>query len=199
VGSTAFLPWYVRHFLKKYKRLRDLHKIESRNPTATIEEDVLVLNRKKLFLGLHVYVSKGTLLHCGGGAWCDHGGRISIGDHVYIGPYGILLGAGEIEIQKGCQLGPQVQIISHGLARDVRDDVGLLEGDVPPHKFGKVTLEEGVVVGAGSIILEGVTVGRGSGVSAGSIVQKDVPPDSLVVSGRRGKIVDKKSSLFLPT
>lgn len=43
------------------------------------------------------------------------------------------------------------------------------------------TIERGVSIGANSTILPDVTIGEGSFVAAGSIVTKDVPPESLAV------------------
>jgi acetyltransferase-like isoleucine patch superfamily enzyme len=197
--KKGFLRWYLQHLTKEFKRSRNLYKVQQRNTTVTIEENVQILNRKRLFLGNHIYISKGTILHCGGGKWCNYGGKITIGDHVYIGPYGILLGAGEIEIQRNCQISPGVMIIAQSIDPRVMYDGSLLEGeDIPPHKFGKVTLEEDVLVGAGAIILEGVTVGHGTVISARTIVQKDVPPDSYIITGKATKIIDKNSPLFRP-
>ncbi len=42
------------------------------------------------------------------------------------------------------------------------------------------TLEAGCLIGIGAVVLNGVTVGRGALVAAGSVVNKDVPPHSLV-------------------
>jgi maltose O-acetyltransferase len=43
-----------------------------------------------------------------------------------------------------------------------------------------VTIEEGAWVGARSVLLPGVTVGAGAVVMAGSVVNKDVAPNTLV-------------------
>ncbi|NTU65300.1 MAG: hypothetical protein HGB05_18340 [Chloroflexi bacterium] len=43
-----------------------------------------------------------------------------------------------------------------------------------------VTIQDGTWLGARCIVLPGVTVGRGSVVGAGSVVTKDVPPNTLV-------------------
>jgi maltose O-acetyltransferase len=43
-----------------------------------------------------------------------------------------------------------------------------------------VTIEDGVWIAARATILPGVTLGRGSVVSAGAVVAKDVPPNTLV-------------------
>jgi acetyltransferase-like isoleucine patch superfamily enzyme len=55
-----------------------------------------------------------------------------------------------------------------------------------------------VLMGAGSIILEGVTICHGSIISTGSLIQKDVPPNSYVITGKTAKCIDKKSPLFRP-
>jgi acetyltransferase-like isoleucine patch superfamily enzyme len=53
---------------------------------------------------------------------------------------------------------------------------------VLPYKhIGKpIVLEKGVWIGIGSIILGGVTIGENSVVGAGSLVTKNVPPNTLV-------------------
>lgn len=43
-----------------------------------------------------------------------------------------------------------------------------------------IRIEEGVWIGARATILPGVTVGRGAVVAAGSVVTKDVAPDTMV-------------------
>lgn len=45
---------------------------------------------------------------------------------------------------------------------------------------GIVSIEDDVWVGANAILLKGVTIGEGAVVAAGSIVSKDVPPYSVV-------------------
>lgn len=42
-------------------------------------------------------------------------------------------------------------------------------------------IERGVLVGIGAIVLDGVRVGAGSILAAGAVVNRDVPPRSLVV------------------
>lgn len=43
-----------------------------------------------------------------------------------------------------------------------------------------IRVEEGVWIGARATILPGVTIGRGAVVAAGSVVTKNVPPDTMV-------------------
>lgn len=54
-------------------------------------------------------------------------------------------------------------------------------------------IERGCLIGIGAIILNGVRVGAGSIVGAGAVVNKDVPPGSLVV-GVPGKVLKSLSA-----
>jgi acetyltransferase-like isoleucine patch superfamily enzyme len=51
-----------------------------------------------------------------------------------------------------------------------------------------VVLEDDVFVGPGSIILPGVTIGHGAVVTAGTVVNRSVPPRTLV-QGNPGKFI----------
>lgn len=53
-----------------------------------------------------------------------------------------------------------------------------------------VIVEDNVFIGARSIILKGVTIGRNSVVGAGSVVTKNVPPDSIV-AGNPARIIKR--------
>ncbi|MEN0005499.1 MAG: acyltransferase, partial [Bacteroidota bacterium] len=53
---------------------------------------------------------------------------------------------------------------------------------------GKVILEDGVQLGARSVVLKGVRIGRGAKVAPGAVVTQDVPAFA-VVSGIPAKVV----------
>ncbi len=55
-------------------------------------------------------------------------------------------------------------------------------------KMAGVTIEDGAVIGGGSVIKAGVVVGRRSVVAMGAVVTKDVPPD-VVVLGIPARVV----------
>lgn len=91
---------------------------------------------------------------------------ITIGDNVLIG--------------SGCLI---TDTDSHPLHwKDRLDDKNELTARAP------ITICDNVFIGARSIILKGVTIGEGSVVGAGSVVSKDVPPYT-VVCGNPAKIV----------
>lgn len=118
---------------------------------------------------------------------------INIGNSTYIGPRCIFQSAhGEIEIGNHVMFGPGVHI--HG-GNHITDRIGVYMNVVKKEfgSDGKVIIEDDVWVGANAIILKGVTVGEGAVVAAGSIVTKDVIPYSIV-AGMPAKIVKMRFS-----
>ncbi len=96
-----------------------------------------------------------------------------------------------IEIHPGAQIGRGL-LIDHGMATvigetaDIGDNCTLYQGVTlggTGKQMGKrhPTLGNDVVVGVGASILGSITVGDGALVGAGSVVLKAVPPNSTVV------------------
>jgi serine O-acetyltransferase len=116
-----------------------------------------------------------------------------------------------IEIHPGAKIGRRF-FIDHGMGvvigetAEVGDDVTLYQGVTlggTTLNKGKrhPTLGNGVVVGGGAKILGNITVGNHCRIGAGSVVLRDVPPDSTVVgvpghiifrNGKRVVITDPK-------
>lgn len=59
---------------------------------------------------------------------------------------------------------------------------------MPEARFGEVKIKRGAYIGVHSIILPGVTIGEGAIVGAGSVVTKDVPP-LTVVAGNPARVI----------
>ena len=117
--------------------------------------------------------------------------NISIGDDVYIGPKAHFLAANsEIIIGNKVLFGPNVTMIggdhsSHIIGKlmfDYKLDDKLEDDDKT------IKIDTDVWVGTGAIILKGVFVGRGAIIAAGALVNKDVPPYS-VVAGIPAKVL----------
>ena len=68
----------------------------------------------------------------------------------------------------------------------------VLAGVIEPPSAKPVTIEDGVVIGANAVVLEGVTVGKGAVVAAGAVVVSDVAPGD-VVAGVPAKVIKKAS------
>ena len=71
----------------------------------------------------------------------------------------------------------------------------VLAGVIEPPSADPVIIEDDVLIGANAVVLEGVKVGKGAVVAAGSIVVKDVEPNTVVagVPAKLLKIVDDKT------
>lgn len=58
-----------------------------------------------------------------------------------------------------------------------------------------VIIEDNVFIGANTIVLKGVRIGRNSVVGAGSIVTRDVPPNSIA-AGNPARVIKDMSGFF---
>ncbi|SFB38993.1 sugar O-acetyltransferase [Cellulomonas marina] len=105
----------------------------------------------------------------------DYGSRIHVGRRTFINAGLTALDVAEIRIGADCQIGPNVQLLTptHPLEPGPRRDK--LEAARP------ITIEDNVWLGGGVIVCPGVTIGENSVVGAGSVVTRDVPPNSLAV------------------
>jgi serine O-acetyltransferase len=107
-----------------------------------------------------------------------------------------------IEIHPGAKIGRRV-FIDHGMGvvigetAEIGDDVLLYQGVVLggislEKKKRHPTVEDGVVIGAGAIILGPVTIGKGARIGAGSVVLTNVPSHSTAV-GVPAKIITEST------
>ncbi len=139
----------------------------------------------------------------------------SVGDNTKIGAF--------VEIQKNAFVGKNCKISSHTfICEGVTIEDGVLIGhnvtfinDTYPRattSTGKLQTEtdwhvepilvrKGASVGSGSTILSNVTIGESAIVGAGSVVTKDVPPNTIV-AGNPARILrsvgDKKKKRYEP-
>ncbi|MEG0051115.1 MAG: 2,3,4,5-tetrahydropyridine-2,6-dicarboxylate N-acetyltransferase [Terrisporobacter sp.] len=67
----------------------------------------------------------------------------------------------------------------------------VVAGVLEPPSASPVIIEDDVMIGANSVILEGVRIGKGSVVAAGSVVTKNVEP-GVVVGGSPARILKLK-------
>jgi len=106
-----------------------------------------------------------------------------------------------VEIHPGAKIGRRV-FIDHGMGvvigetAEIGDDCTLyhqvtLGGTSWRKEKRHPTLEENVVVGAGAAILGPFTIGKNSKIGAGSVVIREVPPESSVI-GVPGRTVHKR-------
>ncbi len=108
----------------------------------------------------------------------EHHARIIIGNNTSIGDRTEIHAGKKVEIGSGC---------------NIAWDINIMDRDY--HKFNSekeeikpVKICDNVWIGCNSIVLKGVTIGEGAVVAAGSIVTRDVPPKALV-GGNPAKVL----------
>lgn len=88
-----------------------------------------------------------------------------------------------IEIGRDVWLTAGVTLLAHSFASRLQmERFGMAERQAP------VVIEDGVFIGAGSIILPGVRLGAGCYIGAGSVVTADVPP-GMLAAGNPARII----------
>lgn len=99
--------------------------------------------------------------------------EITVGRNVFVNQNCTFYDLGGLDIGDDVLIGPNVSIItsSHPIEPSRRRD-GVIAAPI--------VIQRNVWIAAGATIIGGVTVGENSVVAAGSVVTKDVPPDTLV-------------------
>jgi acetyltransferase-like isoleucine patch superfamily enzyme len=109
-------------------------------------------------------------------------GTVKVGKKVWIGPFTIIDGSGELEIGDHCTISAGAQIYTH-------DNVAqTLTAGVAPIERAPVRIGMCSYVGPGAVVRKGLTIGSFCIIGAGTFVTHDVP-DHAVVVGLPGKIV----------
>ena len=115
--------------------------------------------------GTHVNIgknSRGTWKNVYTGNYVSIGAKVIIGDYVMFGPnVSVITGNHRIDV-----LGKRMYEVKNSDKRDSDDQDVVFAGDN--------------WIGANSTILKGVTVGKGATVAAGAVVNKSVPPYTIV-------------------
>jgi len=160
-----------RHFNKKGKLLR-------------IEKGVRILKKNA-----EITVGNKVMLHrdCKLSVWgTDNHAVLDIGNNTYIGDRTEIHAGKKIEIGSGCNISWGCTIMDR--------DYHKLNSDTEVYK--EVKIGNNVWIGCNAIVVKGVTIGDGAVVAAGSVVTKDVAPKTLV-GGNPAKII-KENVVWKP-
>lgn len=157
------------------KRARKLCDKFNHYETSDSERGQIV---KELFshVGKHCYITPTFR--------CDYGYNISVGDNFYANYDCIILDICKVSIGNNVMLAPRVCIFAatHPVDPNIRN-IGV--------EYGKpVVIEDNVWIGGNSTINPGVTIGKNSIVASGSVVTKDVPPNTIV-GGNPARVIRK--------
>ena len=165
----------------------------SMEPGAVIHESARVFNktgtRSAISIGRFTHV-KGELLTFA------HGGAINIGEYCYIGESTRIWSARSIRIGNRVLIAHNVTILdslTHPIGAKARHEHFkhiITKGHPDRIDLGEraVDIGDDVWIGCMSIVLRGVSLGQGAIVGAGSVVTENVPPWTLV-AGNPARII----------
>jgi maltose O-acetyltransferase len=105
---------------------------------------------------------------------CDYGTFITVGERFYANFGCVLLDCAQITIGSNVMLAPGVHIYTAHHPLDVATRISGPELATP------VTIGDNVWIGGRAIILPGVTIGEGAVIGAGSVVTRDVEAGAIV-------------------
>ncbi len=146
-------------------------------PTSIISE---ISNKAKLIVLCKSLKTCGRLLSVQFPVTVVNPQMIEIGDNVSIAAYVHMWGKGGINIGNRVMIGSHTAIASltHDYSKEIMFDT-LIEKNV--------FIEDDVWIGTHCIILPGIRIGKGAVVGAGTLVTKNVPPNTIF-SGIPGQI-----------
>lgn len=101
------------------------------------------------------------------------GTEIRVGRNVFVNQNCTFYDLGGLDITDDVMIGPNVSIITSGHPLEPSERRNFVVAR-------PIVIERNVWIAAGATIIGGVTVGENSVVAAGSVVTKDVPPNTLV-------------------
>lgn len=169
--------------------------IESMN-FAFVGENVRISDRASFYntanisLGNNVRIDDFCVLSAGVGG-------IRVGNHVHIAVYSSLIGAGAIILSNFCNISSRVSIYS---SSDDYSGATMTNPTVPSQYTGvthaDVFLAKHVIVGSGSIILPGVTLEEGVAVGALSLVSKNCDAFGIYAGIPAKRIAERKRDLL---
>jgi len=171
---------------------------------AAIEANTRLRFANRIRLGKGSYLDQGVYIHAcpngvsiGDGTYVMHGSvlhvynfrgmpqsGITIGNNSLIGEMNVIRGQGGVTIGDRVYTSPLCQLIA---VNHIFDDPARPFVDQGITAEG-IVVEDDVWIGSGAVILDGVRVGKGAVVAAGAVVNKDVPPHT-VVGGVPAKVI----------
>jgi acetyltransferase-like isoleucine patch superfamily enzyme len=164
------------HFL--VHRCKIIHKSNLYlGKTVNIGDNVEInaLSRDGIRMGNNVSIHRNTIIECTG-VIRSIGIGLIIGNNVGIAQNCFIQVRGKVVIDDDVIIGPGVSIFS--------ENHNFSDPDTPIRDQGEtrigISIEEGVWIGAGATVLDGVIIGRHSIIAAGSIVNKNIPAYSIV-------------------
>lgn len=171
-------------FAGSHLSLRSRHLI-SVGRSVILEDYVAIdaLSQRGVQLGDNVTIARGVTIQCTG-VIRNLGVGLEIGNNSAVGAFSFLGAQGGITIGNNVIIGPKAKFHSENHQFESREQPIRLQGET---RKG-IVVQDDCWIGSASILVDGVTIGEGSVVGAGSVVTKSVPPYS-VIAGVPARII----------
>lgn len=163
---------------------------------AAVGENVMISDRASFYncgaiaLGSNVRIDDFCVLSAGSGG-------IHIGSHVHVAVFSLLIGAKRITLSDFCNLSSRTAIYS---SSDDYSGTTMTNPTIPSEYTGvlhaDVFLGKHVIVGSGSVILPGVTLEEGVAVGALSLVNRDCVAFGIYAGNPARRIKERKRDLL---
>ena len=135
-------------------------------------------NPKRQQIICQLLKSKGEQVGMQGPIQFNYGCNTTIGDCFFANFNFTVLDDGPVTIGNHVMIGPNVSIMasSHPLLPKEREEMTYPDGHVSMSEYApSITIGNHVWIACGAIICGGVTIGDGAVIGAGSVVTKDIP------------------------
>lgn len=175
-------------FLGKKAKIKFKKKISfGRSVIVGDYVEINALSKQGVKIGDNVSILKGTIIECTG-VIRHLGEGLEIGNNVGIAQNCFIQVRGRVKIGNNVIFGPGVSLFSEN---HVFSDSSKFINEQDVTRQG-IIIENGVWIASGATILDGVTIGENSIVAAGSVVNKNVPP-MTIVGGIPAKILKQRT------
>lgn len=163
-------------FIGKHVKLKHCTHIRMRGRLSIGDRcEVNALSKKGICFGQNVTLCSGTIIECTG-VIRSLGEGLVVGDRVSFAQNCFIEVRGPVTIGNDCIFAPGVSIAAENHVFSDRHIPIRLQGE---ERKG-VTIGKDCWIGTKAIILDGVTIGDGCVIAAGAVVNKSVPPYSVV-------------------
>lgn len=108
-------------------------------------------------------------------------GELTIGKNCFFNLNVSITCMDRITIGSNCKFANNCVLVDHD--HDYKNDLSQFV-------TAPIVIEDNVWLGANVVVLKGVTIGRGAVIAAGSIVSKDVPPNTVLVDKREKHLIN---------
>jgi acetyltransferase-like isoleucine patch superfamily enzyme len=105
-----------------------------------------------------------------------NGGKLFLGNNIFFNSFSSINCQNEIIIGNDCLIGEGVRFYDHDHVFSLDKVLTRKSG----FKAGSIKIGDNVWIGSNSIILKGVAIGANSVIAAGSIIHKDIAPNTVI-------------------